>query len=86
MCLIRKNGVLMPCRYSCSPLNSPAKYLRACFPRSGAAITTFPVPVSEPFLSTARLFIQAAFIASNKGEQNELSELRFTQHTAASCG
>lgn len=64
MCLIRKNGVLMPCRSPCSvsPVNCPAKYPRACFPRSGAAIATFPVPVSGPFLYTARLFIQAALL------------------------
>src|SRR5690606_15528756 len=65
MCLIRKNGVLVPCHYPCSlsPVNCPATYPRACFPRSGAAIATFPVPVSGPFLYTARLFIQAAFIS-----------------------
>ncbi|WP_258557269.1 complement resistance protein TraT [Serratia marcescens] len=68
MCLIRKNGVLVPCRSPCSvsTLNRPAKYPHVCLPRSGAAIATFPVPVSGPFLSTARLFIQAAFIASNQ--------------------
>ncbi|HGU5934330.1 TPA: hypothetical protein ACM98N_000360 [Yersinia enterocolitica] len=73
MCLIRTNRVLIPCSYpySLSPVNCPAKYPCACFPRSGAAIATFPAPVSGPFLYTARLCIQAAFIASNKGE-NEM--------------
>ncbi len=88
MCLMRTNGVLVPCRYPCalSPVNYPATYPRACFPCSGAAIATFPVPVSGPSVYTARLFIQAAFIASNKGERNALSELRFAKHTTAPCG
>lgn len=71
MCLIRKNGVLVPCRYPCSlsPVNCPAKYPCACFPRSGVTIATFPVPGSGPFLYTAHLFIQEAFIASNKEKE-----------------
>ncbi|EOW2692046.1 hypothetical protein ACOVH1_005348, partial [Klebsiella pneumoniae] len=71
---------------SVSPVNCPAKYPRACFPRSGVAIATFPVPVSGPFLYTAHLFIQAALLPVTREKRNAVSELRFAKHPDAPYG